>query len=90
MADSNNVYLKIGRDGELIERVAHSPSDHVNFQGTGWVLKGSDVGKQLTSSKKFDASGLPASSVAGHAAAANTNASGDAPTASAKDSNPKA
>lgn len=41
MAESENVYVKIGERGRLIERTATSPRDHVNLQGTGWVLKGS-------------------------------------------------
>lgn len=41
MAESENVYVKIGERGLLIERVANTPRDHVNLKGTGWVLKGS-------------------------------------------------
>lgn len=41
MAESQNVYVKIGERGRLIERIAASPRDHVNLRGTGWVLKGS-------------------------------------------------
>lgn len=41
VAESENVYVKIGERGRLIERVAASPRDHVNFKSTGWVLKGS-------------------------------------------------
>lgn len=41
MAESENVYVKIGERGRLIERTATLPSDHVNLKGTGWVLKGS-------------------------------------------------
>ncbi len=41
MAESENVYVKIGERGRLIERTANTPADHVNFRGTGWVLKGS-------------------------------------------------
>lgn len=41
MAESENVYVKIGERGRLIERTATSPREHVNLQGTGWVLKGS-------------------------------------------------
>lgn len=41
MAESENVYVKIGERGLLIERVANTPRDHVNFRGLGWVLKGS-------------------------------------------------
>lgn len=40
MAESENVYVKIGERGRLIERVANTPRDHVNLKGTGWVLKG--------------------------------------------------
>lgn len=41
MAESENVYVKIGERGRLIERIADTPRDHVNLKGTGWVLKGS-------------------------------------------------
>lgn len=41
MAESENVYVKIGERGQLIERTANAPRDHVNFKATGWVLKGS-------------------------------------------------
>lgn len=41
MAESENVYLKISERGRLIERVAATPRDHVNFKSTGWALKGS-------------------------------------------------
>jgi hypothetical protein len=41
VAESENVYVKIGERGLLIERVANTPRDHVNLKGTGWVLKGS-------------------------------------------------
>jgi hypothetical protein len=41
VAESENVYVKIGERGRLIERTATSPRDHVNLQGTGWVRKGS-------------------------------------------------
>lgn len=41
MAESENVYIKIGERGRLIERTATSARDHVNLKGTGWVLKGS-------------------------------------------------
>lgn len=40
MAESENVYVKIGERGRLIERTASTPADHVNLRGTGWVLKG--------------------------------------------------
>lgn len=64
-------YVKLGREGQLIEREAHSPSDHVNFKGTGWVLKDSAAGKRVTSPKKTDdVSGLSAASVTAHAARA--------------------
>jgi len=41
VAESENVYVKIGERGRLVERTATSPRDHVNLKGTGWVLKGS-------------------------------------------------
>jgi hypothetical protein len=41
VAESENVYVKIGERGRLIERTATSPRDHNNLRGTGWVLKGS-------------------------------------------------
>jgi hypothetical protein len=41
VAESKNVYVKIGERGRLIERTAATPKDHVNLKATGWVLKGS-------------------------------------------------
>lgn len=41
MAESENVYVKIGERGRLIERTAESPRDHVKFTSLGWALKGS-------------------------------------------------
>jgi hypothetical protein len=41
VAESENVYVKIGARGRLIERTVTTPADRVNLIGTGWVLKGS-------------------------------------------------
>lgn len=41
MAESENVYVKIGERGRLIERVAVREIDHANLRANGWVLKGS-------------------------------------------------
>lgn len=65
------VYVKLGRDGEVIEREALTPTDHVNFKGTGWALKDSNAGRRVTSPKKSDdVTGLTAASVTAHAARA--------------------
>lgn len=73
MADAKDtaIYVKLGSDGKLIEREASTPSDHVNFRGTGWVAKDSAAGKRVASPKKSDdVSNLSPTSVTGHAAAA--------------------
>jgi len=41
VAESENVYVKIGERGRLIERTATSPRDHINLKATGWFAKGS-------------------------------------------------
>lgn len=41
MAESENVYVKIGERGRLIERTAVREIDHANLRANGWVLKGS-------------------------------------------------
>lgn len=40
MAESENVYVKIGERGRYLEREATTPRDHVNLRGTGWLPKG--------------------------------------------------
>ncbi len=40
MAEAENVYVKIGERGRLIERTAVRDIDHVNLRAAGWVLKG--------------------------------------------------
>lgn len=74
MADADNkttTYVKLGSDGNVIEREALTPTDHVNFKGTGWVLKDSTAGRRIVSPKKTDdVSTQSASSVTAHAAAA--------------------
>lgn len=41
MAESKNVYVKIGERGTFLERTANREIDHANLRATGWVLKGS-------------------------------------------------
>jgi len=76
MAENEQVvYVKLGRDGEIIERAAATPADHVQFRGTGWVRKDSTAGKRVTNPKKSDdVSKLSASAVTAHAAAASVGA----------------
>jgi uncharacterized membrane protein len=57
VAESENIYVKIGERGRLIERTANTPRDHVNLRGTGWVLKGS---KGAPAKKDETAEPLPA------------------------------
>lgn len=82
--DDSAIYVKLGRDGDVIERVAATPSDHVQFKGTGWVRKDSSLGRQVTGQKKSSAERQPATSVTAHAAAARTGdpSSSDAATGS--------
>lgn len=71
MAQEPVVYVKLGSDGNVIEREALTPADHVQFKGTGWVLKDSAHGRRVTNPKKGDtAEGESATSVTAHAAAA--------------------
>lgn len=75
MAETEKVtYVKLNRDGELIERIAQTPADHVQFRGTGWVRQDSRLGRSLASPKQSDASiaeGLTSTAVTAHAVAAN-------------------
>jgi hypothetical protein len=72
MADELVTYVKRGNDGNIIERTAATPRDHVQFRGTGWVRKDSSLGRQVTGSKKADSvEGQSATSVTAHATAAN-------------------
>lgn len=41
MAEAENVYVKIGERGRLLERTAAREIDHANLRANGWVLKGS-------------------------------------------------
>jgi hypothetical protein len=42
VAESENVYVKIGQDGQYIERTAGPREiDHINLRALGFVLKGS-------------------------------------------------
>ncbi len=71
MPDELVTYVKRGSDGNLIERVAATPRDHVQFKGTGWVRKDSSLGRQVTGQKKADsADGQAATSITAHATAA--------------------
>jgi hypothetical protein len=40
VAESENIYVKIGERGRLIERTAERDIDHANLRARGWVLKG--------------------------------------------------
>lgn len=41
MAESENVYVKIGSRGQLLERTAVREVDHATLRALGWKLKGS-------------------------------------------------
>jgi hypothetical protein len=41
MAESENVYVKIGQSGRLLERTAEREIDHATLRALGWKLKGS-------------------------------------------------
>lgn len=73
--NETTTYIKIGRDGGVIEREALTPSDHAQFRGTGWVAKDSAAGKNVLSPKKTDVSKLTAAAVTAHAAAARATSS---------------
>lgn len=69
--DEPVVYVKLGSDGQVIEREASTPAEHVQFKGTGWVIKDSALGRRVTHPRKTDtAEGQSATSVTAHAAAA--------------------
>lgn len=80
MAESENVYVKIGERGLLIERVANTPRDHVNLRGTGWVLKGSKGAptKKDETGEHRDPADLPdpATSLRAYADAADADSTG--------------
>lgn len=65
-----NTYVKIGRNGEVIERQAYTPADHVQFAGTGWALKGSSAAKKITGQKKIQPEDVSPTSAAMASAAA--------------------
>lgn len=69
--DESVVYVKLGTDGNVIEREASTPAEHVQFKGTGWVRKDSAHGRKVTNPRKGDnAEGESATSGTAHAAAA--------------------
>ena len=69
--DEPVAYVKLGADGNVIEREASTPAEHVQFRGTGWVLKDSEHGRRVTNPHKGDtAEGESATSGTAHAAAA--------------------
>jgi hypothetical protein len=74
MAENEPVsYVKLSSTGDVIERTALTPTDHVQLRGTGWVEKESDDGRRVTNPKKGDTvEGISATSVTAHAAAAQT------------------
>jgi hypothetical protein len=41
VAESENVYVKIGERGRLLERTAEREIDHATLRARGWKLKGS-------------------------------------------------
>ncbi len=83
--DETVIYVKLGSDGNVIEREALTPTDHVQLRGTGWVTKDSDDGRRVTNPKKGDsAEGQPATSVTAHAAAAQTSESSTSSKSSSK------
>jgi hypothetical protein len=76
VAESENVYVKIGERGRLIERTASSPREHVNLRGTGWVLTGSTGAptKKDQTAAELETAGLSdavPTSLRAHAAAAD-------------------
>lgn len=68
MAESSNVYVKIGDDGQYIEREAGSREiDHVNLLARGFVLKGSKGAPKEsdgTTPEPADSNDLPTSVIA--------------------------
>jgi hypothetical protein len=69
--NESTTYVKLSSSGDVIEREAVTPHDHVQLRGTGWVLKDSDFGHRVTNPKKSDnADGEVSTSVTAHAAAA--------------------
>lgn len=85
MAESENVYVKIGERGRLIERTATSPRDHVNLRGTGWVLKGSkgaptkkdEFAESLSKTERAKLTDATPTSVRAYAEAAEADTTGD-------------
>jgi hypothetical protein len=74
MAENEPVaYVKLSSTGDVIEREAVTPTDHVQLRGTGWVEKNGEDGRRVTNPKKGDSvEGLPSTSVTAHAAVAQT------------------
>lgn len=58
MAESENVYVKIGERGRLIERIAAREIDHATLRAHGWVLKGT----KGAPTKKDETAGKPVTS----------------------------
>lgn len=60
MAEAENVYVKIGERGRLLERTAEREIDHANLRANGWVLKGSKGAptRKDETAPKVDTSGL--------------------------------
>jgi hypothetical protein len=94
VAESENVYVKIGERGLLIERTANTPRDHVNLRGTGWVLKGSKgapTKKDETGTLPDPASvPVPATSVRAYAEEVEADSVGNRKTRAAAAAGPKA
>ena len=60
MAEAENVYVKIGERGRLLERTAAREIDHANLRANGWVLKGAKGAptRKDETADKVDLSGL--------------------------------
>lgn len=88
MADQPVTYVKFSAgSGQVIERLAVTAADHVQLRGTGWVEKDSTAGKRVINPKKTDdMTGVSATAITAHQAAAVSGASDAKPsTAVAKD-----
>jgi hypothetical protein len=78
VAEAENVYVKIGERGRLLERTAGREIDHANLRANGWVLKGSKGAptRKDETADKVDLSGLSdAVPTSGRAYAADTGSS---------------
>jgi hypothetical protein len=88
VAVSDNVYVKIGERGQLLERTAYREVDHATFRALGWKLKGSKgapTAKDATVSKptETDPTAAVPTSMNAQVAAADTGMTGGKSTASA-------